>query len=450
MSMKRLVVCMLVLCMSMLYCAAALGEEEITIRYSYWGSSYENDAMQKIAASYEALHPNVHIECVYIPNAEYTTKMTAMIASGDEPDISYLFANDFVNWAGQNKFVNLYEYLDKDDRYTRDSFTPNTFCEVREGEANAMIFCNELIQLYYNVDLFNEMGVAPLPASPEDALTWDEFVKVLQTLTVDINGNNALSPDFDKDRIVTYGFDFSKSAINWAAMVYQNGGSILTEDGSALNLGDEKALDAIQKLSDLINVYHVTPDPLTSANANMSVTAALQSKQVAVVMDGSWSNLDLGSIDINYDVACLPNLGSDPCFEIATSVCGIFNTSKHPDVAWDFLMFMLNPSSAIDLYAKGLWMPIMKDWYTDEALCAQWASPETTSHTPGFVESAVKFPQYNSKLGPETYIINWSKIDAVIESALDSVWLGNISAEEAIQEITKPVNSMVQGYIYIK
>ena len=61
MSMKRLVVCMLVLCMSMLYCAAALGEEEITIRYSYWGSSYENDAMQKIAASYEALHPNVHI-----------------------------------------------------------------------------------------------------------------------------------------------------------------------------------------------------------------------------------------------------------------------------------------------------------------------------------------------------------------------------------------------------
>lgn len=70
MSMKRLVVCMLVLCMSMLYCAAALGEEEITIRYSYWGSSYENDAMQKIAASYEALHPNVHIECVYIPNAE--------------------------------------------------------------------------------------------------------------------------------------------------------------------------------------------------------------------------------------------------------------------------------------------------------------------------------------------------------------------------------------------
>lgn len=448
---KKMVACMLCICLVLLCGISAMGEDEkIVIRYSYWGSSYENAAMQSIAASYEELHPNVHIECVYIPNAEYTTKMTAMIASGDEPDLSYLFASDFVNWARQDRFLNLYDLLEKDDRYTTASFTPNTFCEVKEGEANAMIFCNELIQLYYNVDLFNSLGVEPLPASPDKALSWDEFVHVLQQLTIDINGNNALSENFDKDRIVTYGFDFAKSCTNWAAMVYQNDGSILNEDGTAINMKDPKTIDAIQKLSDLINVYHVTPDPLTSANANMSVTAALQSKQVAVVMDGSWTNLDLGSIDINYDVACLPNLGTDPCFEIATSVCGIFNTCKHPDVAWDFLMYMLDPASAIDLYAKGLWMPIMSEWYTNEELCAQWASPETTSHTAGFVDSAVKFPQYKSKLGPESYIINWSKIDALIESSLDSVWLGEMTAEEAVAEFEKPVNALVEGYINIK
>jgi multiple sugar transport system substrate-binding protein len=451
MFLKRALAFLLVACLAVASLTIAMAEDEkITIRYSYWGSSYENDAMTSIAAAYESLHPNVHVECLYIPNAEYTTKMTAMIASGDEPDVSYLFASDFVNWARQDRFVNLYDLLNADDRYTADSFTPNTFCEVKEGEANAMIFCNELIQLYYNADLFNELGVEPLPASPDKALTWDEFVKTLQTLTIDVNGNNALSPDFDPNRIKTYGFDFSKSCTNWAAMVYQNGGSILSEDGTSFNMTDPKTVDAIQKLSDLINVYHVTPDPLTSANANMSVTAALQSKQVAVVMDGSWSNLDLGSIDINYDVACLPNLGTDTCFEIATSVCGIFNTCEHPDVAWDFIMFMLDPSSAIDLYAKGLWMPVMKEWYTNEELCAKWASPELTSHTPGFLDSAVKFPSYNSKLGPETYIINWSKMDAVIESALDSVWLGEATAEDAIAEIVKPVNSMVEGYVNIK
>lgn len=449
MNIRRIATLLLLVCAFTLSAALAEGED-VTLRYAYWGSSYENDAMQSIAASYEVLHPNVHVECIYIPNAEYTTKMTAMIASGDEPDLAYLFASDFVNWARQDRFLNLYKLLEQDGRYSVESFTPNTFCEVKPGEANAMIFCNELIQLYYNVDLFQELGVDPLPASPEDALTWDEFVETLQRLTIDINGNNALSPDFNKDRIVTYGFDFSKSCTNWAAMVYQNGGTIISEDGSAFNMLDPKTVDAIQKLSDLINVYHVTPDPLTSANANMSVTAALQSKQVAVVMDGSWTNLDLGSIDINYDVACLPDLGGDPCFEIATSVCGIFNTCENPEVAFDFLMYMLDPGSAIDLYAKGLWMPIMSDWYADGALCARWASPETTSHTPGFLDSAVAFPRYQSKLGPESYIINWSKMDAVIESALDAVWLGEATAEEAISGIVKPVSGMIEGYINIK
>ena len=74
--------------------------------------------MQSIAAKYEAENPNVDIECIYIPNADYTTKMTAMIASGDEPDIANLFPSDFIGWAEQGRFVNLYEMLENDDRYS--------------------------------------------------------------------------------------------------------------------------------------------------------------------------------------------------------------------------------------------------------------------------------------------------------------------------------------------
>ena len=33
--------------------------------------------------------------------------MTAMIASGDEPDIANLFPSDFIGWAEQGRFVNL-------------------------------------------------------------------------------------------------------------------------------------------------------------------------------------------------------------------------------------------------------------------------------------------------------------------------------------------------------
>ena len=226
MKFSRMLSFLLVLCLFTGLASAVAEEEKITLRYAYWGSTYENEAMQSIAAKYEAENPNVDIECIYIPNADYTTKMTAMIASGDEPDIANLFPSDFIGWAEQGRFVNLYEMLENDDRYSVDDFIPNCFFETADGVAGGRSIANELIQLYYNVDLFNELGVDPLPANPDEALTWDEFVDVLCRLTVDANGNNALSEDFDPNQIVTYGFDFAKNNMTWGSFVYQNGGSI--------------------------------------------------------------------------------------------------------------------------------------------------------------------------------------------------------------------------------
>lgn len=421
--------------------------EDIVLRYAYWGSTYENEAMQNIAAKYHEQNPNVTIECIYIPNADYTTKMTAMVASGDEPDIANLFPSDFIGWAQQDRFVNLYEMMEKDGRYSVEDFIPNCFFEIGEGNAGGRSIANELLQLYYNVDLFDELGVDPLPANPDEALTWEEFVEVCQRLTVDENGNNALSPNFNPDRIVTYGFDFDKNNMTWGAFVYQNGGSILSEDGAEYNMTDPKTVDAIQKISDLINVYHVSPDPLTSSGSNMSVTSSLQSKQVAIICDGTWTNLDLSSIDINYDVGCLPDMSGSVCFETTASACAIFNTCENVDVAWDFMMFLADPANAIDLYSSGLWMPIMQKWYEDEELLASWAAPEKTSHTAGFYDAAVRYTDYDYRLAPESCVVGWSKLDAVIESALDSVWLGEQTAEDALTQIKPTVDSMVSGYI---
>ena len=426
------------------------GEENITLRYAYWGSSYENEAMQKIAAKYEEEKKKKKIECIYIPNADYTTKMTAMVASGDEPDIANLFPSDFIGWADEDRFVNLYEMIEKDDRYEVEDFIPNCFFEISEGYAGGRSIANELIQLYYNKDLFDEHGVDYLPANPDEALSWDEFVEVCQKLTIDENGNNAQSPDFDPDRIATYGFDFDKNNMTWGAFVYQNGGSVLNEDGTEFSMTDPKTVDVLQKIGDLINVYHVSPDPLTSSGSNMSVTSSLQSKQVAIICDGTWTNLDLGAIDIDYDVACLPSLSGKPCFETTASACVIFNTCKNVDVAWDFMMYLADPANALELYSSGLWMPIMQRWYEDEALLNSWASPETTSHTEGFYDAAVRYTEYEYRLAPESCVAGWSRLDAVIESALDSVWLGEKTAEDAMNEIKPSVDGMVSGFITFK
>ena len=103
-----------------------------------------------------------------------------------------------------------------------------------------------------------------------------------------------------------------------------------------------------------------------------------------------------------------------------------------------------------DSYSSGLWMPIMQAWYDDAELLAKWADPETTSHTAGFHDSAVNYTAYSYRLAPESCVVGWAKLDAIIESALDSVWLGEATAEDALTEIAGPVNALVEGFITFK
>ena len=114
------------------------------------------------------------------------------------------------------------------------------------------------------------------------------------------------------------------------------------------------------------------------------------------------------------------------------------------------MMYLCDPANALVLYSSGLWMPIMQAWYDDAELLAKWADPETTSHTAGFHDSAVNYTAYSYRLAPESCVVGWAKLDAIIESALDSVWLGEATAEDALTEIAGPVNALVEGFITFK
>ena len=424
--------------------------EKVKMTVSVWDNA-SSPQFQAMADAFMEKHPEVEVELIDTQADEYDNKLTVMLAGGDsDPDVIMVKnAETQVTMKDKNQLLDLTDYIARDGV---DLSLYNGAAEQlqMDGKQYTLPFRQDWYMLFYNKDLFDEHGVDYLPANPDEALSWDEFVEVCQKPTIDENGNNAQSPDFDPDRIATYGFDFDKNNMTWGAFVYQNGGSVLNEDGTEFSMTDPKTVDVLQKIGDLINVYHVSPDPLTSSGSNMSVTSSLQSKQVAIICDGTWTNLDLGAIDIDYDVACLPSLSGKPCFETTASACVIFNTCKNVDVAWDFMMYLADPANALELYSSGLWMPIMQRWYEDEALLNSWASPETTSHTEGFYDAAVRYTEYEYRLAPESCVAGWSRLDAVIESALDSVWLGEKTAEDAMNEIKPSVDGMVSGFITFK
>lgn len=421
------------------------GGSDITLKMSYWGSTVEDEAVKKMCEVYKS-ETGITVEPLYVPNADYTTKMSSLIASNSAPDIAYIFTTDVYKWADEGLFVDVYEMLDKDPDYSYDDFIPQAFLEYEPGKSAGRRIATETINLYYNKDLFDKAGVEYLPSKWEDALTWDEFLDVCKRLTLDGNGNNAASSSFDPNNIVQYGFNLVKDYDGWGSWILNNGGKYYSEDGKQFTMNDPKCVNALQFLADLCNVHHVMPNATTAATQNNNGAAqSLMTGAVAIYQDGQWTCLDFDGMNFNWDVAVMPvgpdaDKGAPYTYTTCAPIC-IFKSTQHLEEAWDLYMWLCDPNSALDLYKDGLWMPLLKEWYEDEEKLAMWT--DSPARPDGYTGALVDMTLNHVVAVEADYVSNFDQMDAVIEPALETLWLGTATAEDAVASIN--VDSLLEG-----
>jgi multiple sugar transport system substrate-binding protein len=288
--------------------------------------------------------------------------------------------------------------------------------------------------------MFLEAGVPLPPVKAEEAWTWDEFVRTAKKLTIDRNGYNALSPKFDRANITQYGVRFNTWM--WYLMVPSNDTSIIAPDGSRINLEEPAVIDAVQKLADLIYVHHVAPSPIEEKNLPQAALA-LQSKKVAMDLDGQWVQLDLASANVNFGVGVLPKLKSSKTIQFGEPAVMSAST-RHPEEAWLLYKWLLQADNLIDMHAGGLWMPILKDYYLKPELVASWASVKP-GHPDGYEDAVMRQTLENGVNSYEFHLKNIENIHAILHPALDQVWLGKKNVREAFTSISAQINAEFKG-----
>lgn len=422
---------------------ASSSDEEITLKFTYWGSPDEKTAIESACAAFSELHPNIVVEAVQIPNADYNAKLTAMATSNDSPDAGYMTADLGETWSKEGKFVNIFEKLDADPDMSKDDYLDYIWFNVSPDNAWGIATAGECFGLYYNKDALSAAGVDSLPTTAETALSWDAFVELAQKCTLDSDGRNALDSGFDPENIVQYGVMFETWNDPISNFIFSNGGSWTSEDGSELTVNSPESAEAIQRLADLINVYHVAPNPV-AAKSLPGMSVALQNSLTAMAIGGQWINLDLGNAAVNYDIGVLPAMKKSVTIGLSGASV-VFKDSKHPDEAWELFKFMSNPAGAIDLYKGGLWMPILKAWYEDPALLAQWVDANPAAHPAGFKEAMVDQLLKNGEPSATFYLKNQAKLIPIVTAAWDEVWLGNKTAAEALSDVEEQAAAEYQG-----
>ena len=445
--MKKVLAVTLALILSLSMTMAAVAEsEQVTLKLTYWGSPIEKEALLKSMEEFMRVNPNIIVDAQHIPD-EYETKISTMIAGNIAPDVAYLGEGFALPLAEEGKLYNIQEFLDKDDELNKEDFLPNIWYNYGDGMTLGTNTACEAFALYYNKDMFEAAGVDFPPTTADTAWTWDEFLDAAQKLTIDYNGNNAQDSAFDPSSIKQFGVQFGTWWACYLWAVYSNGGTYASEDGFELALNSPEAVEAIQLLADLINVYHVCPSPV-QAQALPSPTISLQSQQVAMSIDGQWVLLDLGEAakdgEFNFGVGVLPKLEKSVTLVLGAPTV-IFASTNYPEESWKLFKWMANPETSLDLQAGGLWMPLMTEWYTNEDLLAKWAV-NNPAHPDGYIDAVAKQTLENGIPGPTYTLKNFSKIDSIVSSCLDQVWLGQVSAQEALDDAVALARPEMQGY----
>lgn len=416
-------------------------KEPVTIKFTYWGSPVEKQAVEDNLKEFEKKYSYITVDAQYIPNADYLTKLTAMVAGADEPDVAYLTAANALQWAQDGMLANINDFLANDPDLKREDFLDQVWYDWSDTESLGTNTACESMAIFYNKDLTDAAGIT-VPATAADAWTWDEFVEAAQKLTLDANGNNALAQNFDPNSIVQYGVQVGTKWTYYMPMVFSNGGDYVSEDGMMFTLDQPEAVEAIQRMADLINVYHVAPSP-AQVTSMPSAVVGLQSGQVAMIYDGQWNLLDLGNSTSNFGIGVLPNMKKSVTV-IFGSPSVIFKSTEHPEEAWLLYKWIRNPESSISLQAGGLWMPLLKDWYVNPDLIAKWAKGNP-AHPDEYQTAVMDQTIQNGIPGCEYYIKDFANVDKIVAVALEQVWYGEKTAQEALSEIAGDVNSLLKG-----
>ncbi len=413
----------------------------VTLKFTYWGSPIEKKAVENALKNFQEKHNWITVDAQHIPG-DYATKITAMVAGNEAPDVAYLGENLCLPWAEEGKLYNIQDFLATDTELKKEDFLDSIWYNWAPGKTLGTNTACEAMGIFYNKDLFKEANVAEPPTTAETAWTWDQFVETAKKLTIDQNGKNAADPSFDPSKIKQYGVQFDTGWGVYMAMVFSNGGDYLTPDGTKLALTQPEALEAIQKLADLINKHHVAPSPV--ADKTMPApSVALQSRQIAMTISGQWILLDLGNSKMNFGVGVLPKLKKSVTLVLGAPTI-IFKSTKHPEESWLLFKWLANPESSLELQAGGLWMPLLKNWYTDPNLVSKWAE-NNPAHPEGYKDAIMKQAMTNGVPGPGYYVKDLGKINAIISPALDQVWLGKKTVEEALKEVEAKAQAEVKG-----
>lgn len=421
---------------------AVQAQDDVTIDYWMWNAT-QFPHYEACAVSFMEANPNITVQVEQRGWDDYWTTLTTGFVTGDAPDVFVNHLSRYPEFVELEQIVDLQPWVEQDGLDTSIYFAGLAELWTRDGARYGLPKDWDTIGVVYNVEMFEAAGIDPAVMAT-DGWTWNPqtggtFEEVIAQLTLDANGNNALSPDFDAENIVQYGYvsdwtgataygqtSFSAFAVS-TGWTFNNG-----IWGDQYFYNDERFINTIDWFQSLMvdKNYH----PPMEDVASLGHTALFQSARVAMVTDGSWKiGTYLGS-DFEVGFGRLP-IGPEGRKSMFNGLAdSIWVGTEHPEAAWEWVKFLGSADCQNIIGESAVVFPAIPE-ATDLSLQVRQDAGVDVS---AFVQQAQE-PD-GTFLFPITDFAG--EITTIMDEAIESIGLGIVEPTEILPAANDEINSL--------
>jgi len=340
--MKKLLVLVLLVCLSLpVFAIGAQQQDQVTLRFSWWGTDARHEATLAVIAAFEKANPNIKIEPEYGAQTGYNEKKTTEFASRTAPDIFQVETGA----GAEYQRLGVLQNLSRLSSIKFDRFDPNYLRAAGQfGTGSQWLIPTGVggSALVVNKNLADRLGIDfSKQFDWEQLITWGQQVRAADQSVYLLSVNT------------NYGMDFFVRAK--ARQLNANGAPIINDATKTLNTTEAQFVQIFTFIDRLYKSGTAAPASYKAAFADQDENDPnwISGRYVAHVgYTSSAERVQAANRSVQYMAGRLPvlaNRQNDGWFNNPPQYMGIYANTRHAEAAARFLDFFFNTEEAASL-----------------------------------------------------------------------------------------------------
>ena len=386
----------------------------VTLTFWHGYTDAEADSLNALLDEWNADNPDIQIDPLFVNNDKALQKLTVALQGEEPPDITYQYGSSLPQLAAAPGLVDLTDWVEQPEVDWEDFIPGARTAATFEGKVLGIPALIDNLALVYNKTLFDDAGLD----YPTADWTWDDFRAAAEALT---------DPQI-KQFGFSYPMDASEDTVwHYDPLLWQNGGSILTEDQTQAAFNSAEGVEALELLTGMA----VDDESVFLDIQNSAYTDVFNSGRIGMLVTGPW---DLPSFpDVDYGVEVLPGFEGDHQTIAGPDMWSVFdNGHGRAQAALQFLQWFTAPQQVQTEDLATGHLPIRLSVAQDESFLADFG--EAWPGVDVFAENLTNVEQARPVLAA------YPQVSEAMGLAIVSAMLGESEPQAALDQAASDAN----------